>query len=57
MSEIKRYEHWSVKIEDGDTPTQIIEVLSQLPPDTKADLAAETYHKIWLRFQRDDTSN
>lgn len=57
MSEIKRHEHWSVKIADGDTPAQIIEVLSQLPPDTKIQLFMENFQKLWLRFEKDDTAN
>lgn len=54
MSEVKRYEHWSVKIEDGDTPTQIIETLSKLPPDTKIQLLMENFQKLWLRFEKDE---
>lgn len=54
MAETKRYEHWTLKINDNDTRKDIIEALLQLPEDVKADLTVEHFGKVWLRFQRDE---
>lgn len=52
MATVQKFEHWTVKIEDDESPAQIIETLSQLPPDVKLNLLAENYQKIWLRFDK-----